>query len=88
MHCCAGLERPSKPALAADARGSAQICKAGLTHTRKIWLTRHGESEYNTRDLLGGNSSLSPKGQAYAKQLPDIIVDRIPLVRSLDRVCD
>ena len=56
------------------------MCKAGLTHTRKIWLTRHGESEYNTRALLGGNSGLSPKGQAYARQLPDIIVDRIPLV--------
>lgn len=64
--------------------GWLQICKAGLTHTRKIWLTRHGESEYNTRDLLGGNSNLSPKGQAYAKQLPDIIVDRIPLVSSFD----
>ena len=57
------------------------MCKAGLTHTRKIWLTRHGESEYNTRALLGGNSGLSPKGQAYARQLPDIIVDRIPLVQ-------
>ena len=57
-----------------------QVCKAGLNHTRKIWLTRHGESEYNTRALLGGNSGLSPKGQAYARQLPDIIVDRIPLV--------
>eukprot|EP01023_Acetabularia_acetabulum_P028978 TRINITY_DN2736_c0_g2_i1.p1 TRINITY_DN2736_c0_g2~~TRINITY_DN2736_c0_g2_i1.p1 ORF type:complete len:323 (-),score=34.71 TRINITY_DN2736_c0_g2_i1:42-1010(-) len=24
-----------------------QVCKAGVTHVRKIWLTRHGESEYN-----------------------------------------
>ena len=34
--------------------------------------------------MLGGNSALSPKGQAYAKQLPDIVVDRIPLVCFLD----
>ena len=68
------------PKAAASPCVAGQVCKAGLTHTRKIWLTRHGESEYNTRALLGGNSGLSPKGQAYARQLPDIIVDRIPLV--------
>ncbi len=48
---------------------------------RKIWLTRHGESEYNQRALLGGDSSISPSGQIYARLLPDVIVDRIPLVR-------
>ncbi len=49
---------------------------------RKIWLTRHGESEYNERALLGGDSNISPAGQIYARLLPDVIVNRIPLVRS------
>lgn len=37
---------------------------------RKIYLSRHGESEYNIEDRLGGNSNLSQKGQKYAKALP------------------
>lgn len=57
------------------------MCKAGVARMRKIWLTRHGESEYNERALLGGDSSISPAGQIYARLLPDVIVDRIPLVR-------
>ena len=56
------------------------MCKAGLARVRKIWLTRHGESMYNTQGKLGGNSALSPKGEIYARLLPDTIVDRIPLV--------
>ncbi|KAK9918087.1 hypothetical protein WJX75_001099 [Coccomyxa subellipsoidea] len=56
-----------------------QVCKAGVARMRKIWLTRHGESEYNERALLGGDSSISPAGQIYARLLPDVIVDRIPL---------
>ena len=48
---------------------------------RKIWLTRHGESEYNQHAFLGGDSNISPAGQIYARLLPDVIVDRIPLVR-------
>ena len=59
----------------------AQVCKAGVARMRKIWLTRHGESEYNEKALLGGDSSISPAGQIYARLLPDVIVDRIPLVR-------
>ncbi len=33
-----------------------QICKAGMAagQGRKIWLTRHGESEYNTVGKVGG----------------------------------
>ncbi|BDA46799.1 6-phosphofructo-2-kinase/fructose-2,6-bisphosphatase 4 [Coccomyxa sp. Obi] len=56
-----------------------QVCKAGVARMRKIWLTRHGESEYNERALLGGDSNISPAGQIYARLLPDVIVDRIPL---------
>ena len=58
-----------------------QVCKAGVARMRKIWLTRHGESEYNKHALLGGDSNISPAGQIYARLLPDVIVDRIPLVR-------
>jgi hypothetical protein len=58
-----------------------QVCKAGVARLRKIWLTRHGESEYNLAGKLGGDSRLGPRGEAYARLLPDVIVDRIPLVR-------
>lgn len=56
-----------------------QICKAGMMQSRKIWLTRHGESEYNRLKLLGGDSALSPKGEEYARCLPDLLFNRLPL---------
>ena len=34
-----------------------------------IYLSRHGESIYNTEDRIGGNSNLSPVGQIYALKL-------------------
>jgi len=34
-----------------------------------IYLTRHGESEYNRVGKIGGDSPLSPQGLAYAKAL-------------------
>ena len=63
------------------------MCKAGVARLRKIWLTRHGESEYNEMALIGGNSNLTPAGQIYARLLPDAIVDRVPLVRRPCRAC-
>jgi 6-phosphofructo-2-kinase/fructose-2,6-biphosphatase len=51
-----------------------------MTNARKIWLTRHGESEYNQQALIGGDSPLSPNGQAYAELLPDVILSRLPKV--------
>ena len=36
---------------------------------RQIWLTRHGESMDNVQGKLGGDSSLSLKGQKFAKDL-------------------
>ena len=47
---------------------------------RKIWFSRHGESEYNMFAKIGGDSNISPHGQVYAKLLPDLMVDRVPLV--------
>jgi broad specificity phosphatase PhoE/adenylylsulfate kinase-like enzyme len=34
-----------------------------------IWMSRHGESVYNTLGLLGGDSALSARGQESAKAL-------------------
>ncbi len=44
--------------------------------TRPIWLTRHGESVFNLQGLIGGDSSLSPRGDAYAAALADFIRER------------
>jgi 6-phosphofructo-2-kinase/fructose-2,6-biphosphatase 2 len=38
---------------------------------RPIWLVRHGESAYNLNDRIGGDSSLTPKGDGYAHALGD-----------------
>ncbi len=54
---------------------------------RKIWLTRHGESMYNTLHRLGGDSPLSPRGEVYSKKLPDVLVDRVPLARAFTVPC-
>jgi len=44
-----------------------------LMHTHNnqqpFYLTRHGQSEYNLREKIGGDSDLSPAGIAYAKRL-------------------
>ncbi|GAX77020.1 hypothetical protein CEUSTIGMA_g4467.t1 [Chlamydomonas eustigma] len=56
-----------------------QVCKAGMAQARKIWMTRHGESEFNVAGIIGGDSSLSLRGEEYARQLPHLIMDRLPL---------
>ena len=40
---------------------------------RKLWLSRHGESEYNLTGQLGGDANLSERGQLYAKKLPGLL---------------
>eukprot|EP00736_Rhodelphis_marinus_P000105 Rmarinus@m.19836 len=40
---------------------------------RTVFLTRHGESIYNTKGYLGGDSPLSDLGQEYAKILGEFI---------------
>jgi broad specificity phosphatase PhoE/predicted kinase len=37
--------------------------------SRPLWMTRHGESIYNVKGLIGGDSPLSPGGQQYALRL-------------------
>jgi len=38
-------------------------------YPRTIYLTRHGESEYNAAKKIGGDSPLSPLGREYAERL-------------------
>lgn len=40
---------------------------------RSIWLSRHGESQYNLTKQIGGDADLSENGQQYAKLLPDLL---------------
>ncbi|KAJ9069155.1 Fructose-2,6-bisphosphatase [Entomophthora muscae] len=40
---------------------------------RNIFISRHGESVYNTQGKIGGDSELSPQGQLYAEALPKLI---------------
>jgi len=36
---------------------------------RSIYLTRHGQSEYNVQNRLGGNPGLTSRGKQYSKEL-------------------
>ncbi|EFA74974.1 Fructose-6-phosphate-2-kinase [Heterostelium album PN500] len=44
-------------------------------HPRPIWLTRHGESEFNAAGKIGGDSDLTERGDNYAHQLAVWISD-------------
>ncbi|KAK5131139.1 hypothetical protein LTR08_001287 [Meristemomyces frigidus] len=40
---------------------------------RSIWISRHGESEYNVSGQIGGDANLSPRGAQYATMLPEMV---------------
>ncbi|KZL78200.1 fructose-1,6-bisphosphatase, partial [Colletotrichum tofieldiae] len=40
---------------------------------RSIWLSRHGESMYNLDGRIGGDTTLSPRGEQYARKLPELV---------------
>jgi 6-phosphofructo-2-kinase / fructose-2,6-biphosphatase 2 len=40
---------------------------------RSIWLSRHGESMYNLSGKIGGDADISPRGEAYARALPELV---------------
>lgn len=44
---------------------------------RSIYLSRHGESQFNVEGKIGGDSLLSPRGMEYADALPALITDNI-----------
>jgi 6-phosphofructo-2-kinase / fructose-2,6-biphosphatase 2 len=43
---------------------------------RTIYLTRHGESEFNVMGKIGGDSALSERGRQYAAALAKFINDQ------------
>ena len=43
------------------------------TRPRPIYLTRHGQSEYNEMGKIGGDSGLSKAGQKYAEKLAEYV---------------
>lgn len=43
------------------------------TCERTVYLTRHGESEYNLLKKIGGNPGLTPAGELYARWLGDYV---------------
>ena len=45
---------------------------------RKIWLTRHGESEFNLEGRIGGNPPLSERGREYAQSLVEFFAATKP----------
>ncbi|OJD18318.1 hypothetical protein AJ78_01631 [Emergomyces pasteurianus Ep9510] len=40
---------------------------------RSIWLSRHGESEYNLLGKIGGDADISSRGEKYARALPQLL---------------
>ena len=44
-------------------------------HRNIIYLTRHGQSEYNILDKIGGNPGITTMGKKYSKELYKYIDD-------------
>jgi len=44
---------------------------------RSIYLSRHGESQFNVEGKIGGDSLLSPHGMQYAMALPALVKDNV-----------
>lgn len=45
---------------------------------RYIWLSRHGESQYNLEGKIGGDASLSERGEKYAYKLVELVNKYVP----------
>lgn len=44
---------------------------------RSIWLSRHGESEYNLTGQIGGDANLLERGWRYACKLPELVAQSL-----------
>ncbi|KAI8917089.1 6-phosphofructo-2-kinase-domain-containing protein [Powellomyces hirtus] len=44
---------------------------------KSFFFTRHGESMFNVAGKIGGDADLSPRGQDFAKRLPDLLKDNL-----------
>jgi len=49
------------------------------TVRRTIWITRHGESEFNVEGRIGGDSGLTARGDLFARSLRDFLEARLGL---------
>lgn len=43
--------------------------------TRPLYFSRHGLSEFNKLDKIGGNSEISKEGNVYASMLVDYFTE-------------
>ncbi|EON67995.1 fructose-2,6-bisphosphatase [Coniosporium apollinis CBS 100218] len=50
---------------------------------RSIWLSRHGESQYNLNGKIGGDAELSERGEMYARALPGLVKQSVGDARKL-----
>mmetsp|Transcript_10618 Transcript_10618/g.36036 ORF Transcript_10618/g.36036 Transcript_10618/m.36036 type:complete len:522 (+) Transcript_10618:40-1605(+) len=55
----------------------AQFLSAVHTERHSIYITRHGQSEYNRLGKIGGNSGLTELGQEYAVRLGKFAAERV-----------
>jgi len=44
---------------------------------RSIWLSRHGESEFNLEGKIGGDANISARGELYAQKLPELVANSV-----------
>lgn len=51
---------------------------------RPVWITRHGESEWNVLGRIGGDPPLSPRGQTYARNLAAHVQEHFGTTSDLD----
>jgi 6-phosphofructo-2-kinase / fructose-2,6-biphosphatase 2 len=52
---------------------------------RSVWLSRHGESMYNLDGRIGGDSDISPRGQQYARKLPELVRESVGVSRHISQ---
>jgi len=58
------------------------------TSSRPIYLSRHGQSEYNKLGKVGGDSDLSEMGELYAKKLAKFMETQVLNQVDADRTCN
>jgi 6-phosphofructo-2-kinase/fructose-2,6-biphosphatase 2 len=57
---------------------------------RSVWLSRHGESMFNLDGRIGGDATLSHRGEEYALKLPELVRESVGVSahqKSLGSVC-
>lgn len=74
------------PNRAHKAQLALQVCRSGMSSNRRIWLTRHGESEFNRNGLVGGNAPLTDKGCQYAEALARTLCAKVPVPEAKDEL--